>query len=763
MPTPINWPGATYGSGTGTQYTSPNGNIWIWNGYAWEGLVNDVTSTIGALYTKELISGGAVWNSGLTFDVSILTYTFYGPLQTTSSTTQVTLNTGDPTFDRIDAIVVSDDDPNGIVSVIEGTPGANPITPEIPSDQLLVQYVIVPTGAVSLSINQEIIYDQNTEWTSSTITAGGGVGTFDFDATSPTPYLGSKCLSVTGNNKRKWARFTKSGSVNAVDYSSISFYVQFPSTLPTNRRLSIRFRNASGYIGSTVFVNPPFASGTSTSTWQMVVIPLYLFGIGGSLTAVEFQLTGGLSSDLRSWAIDYVQLQGGFSPTYGTSNSQNKPWAIYSQGTGVPSYYNTFTQALSSAINGDTIQLLAKVNETLGSTIAINLPRLDINLNGHTWTLSNQTATIGNCIELKAACRELNFYNGKIETSGIITGSSGALIEQQASLSIRFNGVVLANNTLGYAYYADSVFVNLEGGIFTSNNTNALYLRTVSDGSTVNNAITYTTGVGPNIASLFMSIGAGSGYLTDSKGYVINSSSENSSGIYFSGGGSISNCYGFNNGATATAGIYVRGKCTAFQSTAIHSRSSSDVSPIYGMVAEASAGIDSCSVSCAKGYAIYSTESSPITNTSASGLLAFYSTINTNVRGCTLEGSVAIFQESPTRNHRVQNSTLIGGIVGATDGRWTIRECSFTGSDSGSTVDLGPSGGAYPIDENIIVNNSFVGGATGFAITASGPSARGAYMANNTFQNYPGPTGWDPVKIIQLITTSEDSQGNISF
>jgi hypothetical protein len=494
----------------------------------------------------------------------------------------------------------------------------------------------------------------------------------------------------------------------------------------------------------------------------MVVIPLYLFGVGGSLTAVEFQLTGGLSSDLRSWAIDYVQLQGGFSPTYGTSNSQNKPWAIYAQSTGTPTYYNTFSQALASAVTGDTIQLLAKVTETLGSTIAINLPRLDINLNGHTWTISNTTTTIGNCIELKAACRELNFYNGKIETAGIITGSSGAIIEQQAGLTIRFNGVILTNNTLGYAYYADGVQVNLEGGIFSSNNTHALYLLTVSNGSTVNNSIAYTTGVGPNISALYMSIGAGSGYLTDSKGYVVQSNSESSNGIYFSGGGSISNCYGWNNGATGTAGIYVRGKCTAFQSTAIHSRSSSDVSPIYGMVAEASAGIDSCSVSCAKGYAIYSTESSPITNTSASGLLAFYSKINTNVRGCTLEGSVAIFQESPTRNHRVQNSTLIGNIIGATDGRWTIRECSFTGGSS-DTIDLGASGGSYPIDGNVIVNNSFVNGTANFAITASGPSARGAYMANNIFQSYPGPTGWDSTKITQLVSTTGDAQGNILF
>lgn len=45
MPTTIDWPEIPYGSGTGTNYTSPNGDTWIWNGYAWVALGSEVGGT----------------------------------------------------------------------------------------------------------------------------------------------------------------------------------------------------------------------------------------------------------------------------------------------------------------------------------------------------------------------------------------------------------------------------------------------------------------------------------------------------------------------------------------------------------------------------------------------------------------------------------------------------------------------------------------------------------------------------------------------
>ena len=79
--------------------------------------------------TKTLISGGAEWSGvGLTFSVSELTYTFNGPLLS-AGPVDIQLNIGDPTYSRIDAIVV---DEAGVISVIEGTPSPDPATPPIP-------------------------------------------------------------------------------------------------------------------------------------------------------------------------------------------------------------------------------------------------------------------------------------------------------------------------------------------------------------------------------------------------------------------------------------------------------------------------------------------------------------------------------------------------------------------------------------------------------------------------------------------------------
>ena len=93
-----------------------------------------------------LISGGASYSgTGLDFDVSPLVYLIAG-IQYTTTQTSVTLNVGDPTNPRFDAIVA---DENEVVSVIQGTPAPIPITPEVGADQILVQYVLVGANATT--------------------------------------------------------------------------------------------------------------------------------------------------------------------------------------------------------------------------------------------------------------------------------------------------------------------------------------------------------------------------------------------------------------------------------------------------------------------------------------------------------------------------------------------------------------------------------------------------------------------------------------
>lgn len=270
---------------------------------------------------KQLISGGALWNSGMTFDVSNLTYSFDGTIQTTNGPSTVTLSVGDASFDRIDAIVVNDDSPYGVVSVIEGQPATNPGTPEIPLDKLLVQLIIVATGATSIAVNQDIIYDENTEWTGSVADAGG-FGTLDFASTIPIPQQGTNCLRVADNNRRRWARFTRTSPILSSDYTSISGYFYAEEYAP-KRRLYIRFRSGTSYVGNGVYVTNTFASTSTPSIWQQFTVPLYLFNLPSVVDGVDVQYMGLSNALLNNWALDFVRLQGGFNPAQISSNNAN--------------------------------------------------------------------------------------------------------------------------------------------------------------------------------------------------------------------------------------------------------------------------------------------------------------------------------------------------------------------------------------------------------------------------------------------------------
>ena len=308
----IQWPSNPQ---LGEIYQSPDGDSWQWNGYSWDALGLGVNFIPINSYDKELISGGAAWNSAMTFDVSILTYTFNGPVQTTASDTTVTLTNGGAN-NRIDAIVVDDTDPNGLVSVIEGQEAPNPVTPEIPMDMLLVQYILVPAGATDLNVPTDNIYKENTEWATSTFGTRFPVGSIDFDSTTPTPFGGSsKCILGTVNS-RKGARFTRSTPLDSSSFSVLTMRVQFPAAFPSSRRLYARFRIGNTYVGAGLYINNTFATATTIGSWQLVTIPLSLFaGLSGVIDGLDILLLGGYLYDTRQFALDNIVLQAGYAPS----------------------------------------------------------------------------------------------------------------------------------------------------------------------------------------------------------------------------------------------------------------------------------------------------------------------------------------------------------------------------------------------------------------------------------------------------------------
>ena len=220
-----------------------------------------------------LISGGASYSgTGLDFDVSILVYKITGIEYTTAATT-VTLAAGDATFGRFDAIVASiDPTDNPIVEIVQGTPSANPITPALEANQVLVQYVFVGAGATTPTITTEYIYrnDGVSDWLGGFF---GGFGTTaNFTSGTPSPVAGAACcLSTFGRyGLLRGTRFTAPTPVDRFDYSILSFQVYLVDDLTAN--------------DITLFYVSAYSADPSTTGVYLGVIPLQNF--------IDFSLVG---------------------------------------------------------------------------------------------------------------------------------------------------------------------------------------------------------------------------------------------------------------------------------------------------------------------------------------------------------------------------------------------------------------------------------------------------------------------------------------
>ena len=265
----------------------------------------------GAYSSKTLISGGAVWSGvGLTFSVSELTYTFNGPLLS-AGPTDIQLNIGDPTYSRIDAIVV---DEAGFISVIEGTPSPDPATPPIPDEQLLVQFIILGSGATTPSITQEYIYLDNNEWTTTTYqTTGSLFGTVSFSSTTPTPFQGIYCINAQSDS-RTGLRFTRFSNIDVSQYSILSLRVWFDASILSTRSLQASLFLGTTQQGVTVNLNTLGLNRNLLNQWQQVLIPVASFGSVTNINRLQIRMVGGTSNVVIQYAVDFIQLQTGIAP-----------------------------------------------------------------------------------------------------------------------------------------------------------------------------------------------------------------------------------------------------------------------------------------------------------------------------------------------------------------------------------------------------------------------------------------------------------------
>ncbi len=273
----------------------------------------------------QLLSGAASYSgTGLTFDVSALTYLIDGTQYATTAT-QVTLSNGDPSNSRFDAIVA---DSSQVVSVVQGTPAVTPSTPTIGPDQVLVQYILVGTNATTPNITTEYVYREGSspDWTGAT---NGTNNTAVFDSTTPTPFQGTECV-LAEVGQYGWNRgvgFVAPSPISRSAYTILSFRIQITEDLVaagvdrfyvfgwaetafSNYATRIGYKRIEGLIDTTA---------SAIGSWQLVNIPVFAFTmlqqnttIGGLWFSLYPNRAGNAPAE---FALDDIKFQTGYGPS----------------------------------------------------------------------------------------------------------------------------------------------------------------------------------------------------------------------------------------------------------------------------------------------------------------------------------------------------------------------------------------------------------------------------------------------------------------
>jgi hypothetical protein len=240
-------------------------------------------------------SGGCspAWaGSGYVYNVPACTY-WIGGVSYTSTATQLTLTAADATNDRFDAIVVNT---SSAAAKVDGTAAANPTVPVVdPTTQLALTYVLVTHNTTDpVSATNEQIYDEDNDWTTTEGTGWDGADTGN-------PHAGTKDVKATAVTANNAMRFIRSSTLTLNAYQQLQFWVAPSSgtTWPSGRSLSITLRDANAaQVGAAItLTNGSFGFVRTSTTYQLIAIPLGLFNVPAGVSVKELRLnpvgTGG--------------------------------------------------------------------------------------------------------------------------------------------------------------------------------------------------------------------------------------------------------------------------------------------------------------------------------------------------------------------------------------------------------------------------------------------------------------------------------------
>lgn len=253
---------------------------------------NAISAITGGIASLNMVASGCgvVYSgTGLTWNLSAGTYYIDGDLYAANAQSTA-LDAADGANPRFDALVL---DTAGVFDSITGTAAANPSLPAIDSTtHLVLTYVLVPAAAGDLTgeIIDEIIFDEDSEWVSSTSGAG-------WDAASTNnPTSGTVSLEATAVAAGSYVQFTRASDLTFGSDGNFYFRIRSKAAWNNKRTLSFQFRDANdAAIGSPVLLKHGVLGFDSTITGahQLIVISKTLFAIEPTALVRALRITAG--------------------------------------------------------------------------------------------------------------------------------------------------------------------------------------------------------------------------------------------------------------------------------------------------------------------------------------------------------------------------------------------------------------------------------------------------------------------------------------
>lgn len=219
--------------------------------------------------------GGVEWTSGLNLTVGAAAYQING-VTLTSVLTDLSLATADPTDPRIDMITLTS---AGTATVVTGVAAPSPVEPVVdPSTQLPLAFVTVAAGAtIPDGITITDIYKDMSSWATSQI--GGTFNTASLNF----PYEGVTSIEGTSAIAGNYVQFISPSTLDLAEFNNLVFYIRSKGSWPGAKSLQLTWFNVALQQGVTISIaTGQFGfSGSVTSTYQQIRIPVSLFGLAG--------------------------------------------------------------------------------------------------------------------------------------------------------------------------------------------------------------------------------------------------------------------------------------------------------------------------------------------------------------------------------------------------------------------------------------------------------------------------------------------------